>query len=56
MKAKFPGTPVAYTEPVPGYLVTLSAGKSLTPEGFAKSIEDGTDPAPADGCRPSGTF
>jgi zinc/manganese transport system substrate-binding protein len=39
MKAKFPGTPVAFTEP---------GWQSLTPEGFAKSIEDGTDPAPAD--------
>jgi zinc/manganese transport system substrate-binding protein len=48
MKAKYPGTPVAYTEPVPGYLVTALGWQSLTPEGFAKSIEDGTDPAPAD--------
>ena len=48
MKAKFQGTPVAYTEPVPGYLVTALGWQSLTPEGFAKSIEDGTDPAPSD--------
>ncbi len=48
LKTKYPGTPVAFTEPVPGYLVTALGWQSLTPEGFAKSIEDGTDPAPAD--------
>ncbi|MFI5259859.1 MAG: metal ABC transporter solute-binding protein, Zn/Mn family [Candidatus Limnocylindrales bacterium] len=48
LKARYAGLPVAYTEPVPGYLVTALGWQSLTPEGFAKSIEDGTDPAPAD--------
>ena len=33
---------------MPGYLVTALGWQSLTPEGFAKSIEDGTDPAPSD--------
>ncbi|MGA3031329.1 MAG: zinc ABC transporter substrate-binding protein [Candidatus Limnocylindrales bacterium] len=47
-KTRYPGTPVAYTEPVPGYLVTALGWQALTPEGFAKAIEDGTDPAPAD--------
>lgn len=46
MKGSFPGLPVAITEPVAGYLITALGWKSLTPEGFAKSIEDGTDPAP----------
>jgi len=48
LKGKYPATPVSYTEPVPGYLVTALGWQSLTPEGFARSIEDGTDPAPAD--------
>ncbi len=48
MKAAFPGEPVAYTEPVPGYLIAALGWQSLTPTGFAKAIEDGTDPAPAD--------
>jgi zinc/manganese transport system substrate-binding protein len=48
VKARFPGTAVAYTEPVPEYLLRVLGFRSLTPEGFAKSIEDGTDPAPGD--------
>jgi len=48
LKARYPGLPVAYTEPVPGYLVAALGWQALTPEGFAKSIENGTDPAPAD--------
>jgi zinc/manganese transport system substrate-binding protein len=48
VKARYPSTPVAYTEPVPGYLLAALGLRVLTPEGFAKAIEDGTDPAPAD--------
>jgi zinc/manganese transport system substrate-binding protein len=48
IKARYPGTPVAYTEPVPGYLLTALGFQTLTPQGFAKAIENGTDPAPAD--------
>ena len=48
IKATFPATPVAYTEPIAGYLVTALGFQSLTPEGFARSIENGTDPAPGD--------
>jgi zinc/manganese transport system substrate-binding protein len=48
LKARFPGTPVAYTEPVPGYLLAALGFPVLTPEGFAKAIEGGTDPAPSD--------
>jgi zinc/manganese transport system substrate-binding protein len=48
LKSKYPATPVSYTESVPGYLVTALGWQSLTPSGFAKAIEDGTDPAPAD--------
>ena len=48
LKATYPGLPVAFTEPVPGYLIAALGWQSLTPEGFAKSIEEGTDPAPVD--------
>ncbi len=48
IRARFSGTPVAYTEPVAGYLVTALGFQELTAEGFAKAIENGTDPAPAD--------
>jgi zinc/manganese transport system substrate-binding protein len=48
LRARYPGTPVAYTESVPGYLVAALGFEVLTPAGFARSIENGTDPAPAD--------
>ncbi len=48
MKTRFDGTPIAFTEPVAGYLADAIGLKVLTPEGFQKSIEDGTDPAPVD--------
>jgi zinc/manganese transport system substrate-binding protein len=48
MKTRFGGAPVAFTEPVAGYQATAIGLQVLTPEGFQKSIEDGTDPAPAD--------
>ncbi|MGZ6267696.1 MAG: metal ABC transporter solute-binding protein, Zn/Mn family [Candidatus Limnocylindrales bacterium] len=48
IKARYPATKVAYTEPVPGYLLAALGFQSLTPPGFAKAIENGTDPAPAD--------
>jgi zinc/manganese transport system substrate-binding protein len=48
MKTRFSGLPVAFTEPVAGYVASAIGLRVLTPEGFQKSIEDGTDPAPAD--------
>jgi len=48
IKQQYGGTPVAYTEPVPGYLLNNAGLAVKTPEGFAKSIEDGDDPSPAD--------
>jgi zinc/manganese transport system substrate-binding protein len=48
MKTRFYGVPVAFTEPVAGYIATAIGLRDLTPDGFEKSIEDGTDPAPAD--------
>lgn len=48
IKQQYGGAPVAYTEPVPGYLLAATGLDVKTPEGFAKSIEDGDDPSPAD--------
>lgn len=48
IKASYSGSPVAYTEPVPGYLLADSGLTVKTPAGFSKSIEDGNDPSPVD--------
>jgi zinc/manganese transport system substrate-binding protein len=48
IKQQYSGAPVAYTEPVPGYLLSAADLSVKTPEGFSKSIEDGDDPSPAD--------
>ncbi len=42
----FGGSPVAYTEPVPGYLVDAAGLRNLAPTGFTRAIEDGTEPSP----------
>ncbi len=42
------GDPVAYTERVPGLLLAAAHLRVLTPLGFARSIEDGTDPSASD--------
>jgi zinc/manganese transport system substrate-binding protein len=41
------GAPVAYTEPVPGYLVAAAGLDNLAPETFTRPIEEGTEPTPA---------
>ena len=48
LKAHFHNVPVAYTERVPGYALAAAGLDVVTPPGFARSIEDGTDPSPAD--------
>jgi zinc/manganese transport system substrate-binding protein len=48
MKARFHNVPVAYTERVPGYALAAADLHVVTPTGFARAIEDGTDPSPAD--------
>jgi zinc/manganese transport system substrate-binding protein len=48
IKARYAGTPVSYTESVPGYLLAALDFKVLTPAGFARAIEDGTDPSATD--------
>ena len=46
IRARFGGAPVAYTEPVPGYLVTAAGLRNLAPESFTRPIEDGSEPSP----------
>jgi zinc/manganese transport system substrate-binding protein len=48
LRAADAGEPVAYTERVPGYLLAAAGLNVLTPPGFARSIEDGTEPAASD--------
>jgi zinc/manganese transport system substrate-binding protein len=48
IRKNFAGAPVAYTERVPGYALTDAHLTVKTPVGFARSIEDGEDPGPAD--------
>ena len=48
IRHRFHGAPVAYTESVPGYLVTAAGLRNLAPGSFTRAIEDGTEPSPAD--------
>jgi zinc/manganese transport system substrate-binding protein len=48
LKAKYAGTPIAFTEDVAGYLTDQIGLVVKTSVGFMKSIEEGTDPAPID--------
>jgi zinc/manganese transport system substrate-binding protein len=41
------GTPVAYTEPVPGYLLAAAGLDNVAPDSFTRPIEEGTEPSPA---------
>jgi len=44
MHTKYAGVPVAFTEPVFGYMADAIGFKVLTPDPFVKAIEDGTEP------------
>ncbi len=46
IRARFGDARVAYTEPVPGYLVAAAGLRNLAPETYTRAIEDGTEPAP----------
>ncbi len=48
IKTHFHGVGVAYTERVPGYALAVAGLVVRTPPGFARAIEDGVDPGPAD--------
>ena len=47
LRGAFAGQPVAYTEPVPGYLLQAAGLVNLAPAAFTRSIEDGSEPSPA---------
>jgi zinc/manganese transport system substrate-binding protein len=46
IRASFSGRPVAYTEPVPGYLLDAAGLDNLAPTTFTRAIEEGTEPTP----------
>ncbi len=48
IKKGFRNVSVAYTERVPGYALARAGLDVKTPPGFARSIEEGTDPGAAD--------
>ena len=41
---RFRGAAVAFTEPVPGYLLVAAGLRNLAPTSFTRAIEDGTSP------------
>jgi zinc/manganese transport system substrate-binding protein len=45
-KARYPGTPVATTEPVGDYLLQAAGTRNLTPFAFQADVMNGVDPAP----------
>jgi len=45
IRTRFHGAPVAYTEPVPGYLVSAAGLRNLAPDSFTRLIEEGTEPS-----------
>jgi zinc/manganese transport system substrate-binding protein len=47
IRRRFPGGPIAYTEPVPGYLVTAAGLRNLAPDSFTRLIEEGAEPSPS---------
>lgn len=47
IRTRFHGAPVAYTEPVPGYLVVAAGLRNLAPESFTRPLEEGIEPAPS---------
>ena len=48
VKARYPGTTVATTEPVAGYLLQAMGTADLTPFRFQAAVMNGVDPAPQD--------
>jgi zinc/manganese transport system substrate-binding protein len=45
IRAAHAGAPVAYTEPVPAYLVDAAGLRNLAPSSFTLAIEQGTEPS-----------
>jgi zinc/manganese transport system substrate-binding protein len=54
--ARYPGTPVATTEPVGDYMLQAAGTVNLTPFGFQADIMNGVDPAPQDVTLQNGLF
>ncbi len=55
-KAKYPGTPVATTEPVADYMLQAAGTDNLTPFSFQADIMNGVDPSPQDISLENGFF
>jgi len=55
-KAKYPGTPVATTEPVSDYMLQAAGTRNLTPFSFQADIMNGVDPSPQDISLQNGFF
>src|SRR5262249_21394863 len=47
IRGRFGGAPVAYTEPVPGYLVSAARLRNLAPDSFTRPLEEGIEPSPS---------
>jgi zinc/manganese transport system substrate-binding protein len=45
IRTRFHGAPVAYTEPVPGYLISAAGLRNLAPDSFTRLIEEGAEPS-----------
>ena len=54
--AKYPGTPVATTEPVGDYMLQAAGTVNLTPFTFQADIMNGVDPSPQDVTLQNGLF
>lgn len=46
IRQRYAGRPVAYTEPVPGYLLAAAGLRNLAPVSFTRAIENGSEPPP----------
>ena len=55
-KAKYPGTPVATTEPVADYMLQAAGADNLTPSAFQLDIMNGNDPSAQDVAVERGLF
>jgi zinc/manganese transport system substrate-binding protein len=44
VRKRYAGRPVAYTEPVPGYLLAALALHNLAPTSFTRAIQNGSEP------------
>jgi zinc/manganese transport system substrate-binding protein len=44
IRTRYAGRPVAYTEPVPGYLVAALGLRNLAPAAFTRAIQNGSEP------------